>query len=135
MGRVTAFRRRGRMTPDTTEADDMDKYEYFSGIPEVGIVPRAPPVGPPPPRASRRRRGPGGSPRRPAPPLAPALQHVHEQEHGRGVFAGKVTHTYHLYPPNNWLPGETGTLPGFPPPGEWANHAVGGAHHPPSAAR
>ena len=37
----------------------MDKFEYFSGLPEVGIVPRAPHVG-------------------------PLLQHVHEQEHGRG---------------------------------------------------
>ena len=60
----------------------MDKFEYFSGLPEVGIVPRAPHVG-------------------------PLLQHVHEQEHGRGGFAGRVSHTYHLYPPNNWLPGET----------------------------
>ena len=60
----------------------MDKFEYFSGLPEVGIVPRAPHVG-------------------------PLLQHVHEQEHGRGGFAGQVSHTYHLYPPNNWLPGET----------------------------
>ena len=49
----------------------MDKFEYFSGIPEVGIVPRAPHAG-------------------------PLLQHVYEQEHGRGGFAGKVSHTYHL---------------------------------------
>ena len=28
-------------------------------------------------------------------------------------FAGKVSQTYHLYPPNNWLPGETKTLEEF----------------------
>src|SRR2546426_4267382 len=39
-------------------------------------------------------------------------RHVYEQEHGRGGFAGKVTHTYHLYPPNNWLPDETRVLDG-----------------------
>src|SRR5207245_7311919 len=44
---------------------------------EIGIVPRAPHAG-------------------------PLVRHVYEQEHGRGGFAGKVTHTYHLYPPNNW---------------------------------
>ena len=63
----------------------MEKYEYFSGTPEVGIVPRAPHAG-------------------------PFLRHVFEQEHGRGGFSGKVSHTYHLYPPNNWLPGETRAL-------------------------
>jgi len=88
----------------------MDKYEYFSGIPEVGIVPRAPHVG-------------------------PLLQHVYEQEHGRGGFAGKVTHTYHLYPPNNWLPGETGTLAGFAPLWESAMQPVGGVHHALGVAR
>ncbi len=36
----------------------MEKFEYFSGIPEVGIVPRAPHAG-------------------------PLLRHVSEQEHGR----------------------------------------------------
>ncbi|MBI4272219.1 MAG: hypothetical protein HY615_17920 [Candidatus Rokubacteria bacterium] len=37
----------------------MEKFEYFSGTPEVGIVPRAPHAG-------------------------PLLRHVYEQEHGRG---------------------------------------------------
>ena len=60
----------------------MEKFEYFSGIPEVGIVPRAPHAG-------------------------PLLRQVYEQEHGRGGFAGKVSHTYHLYPPTNWLPEES----------------------------
>ena len=63
----------------------MADIEYFSGLFESGIVPRAPHAG-------------------------PLLQHVYEQEHGRGGFAGKVSQTYHLYPPNNWLPGETKTL-------------------------
>jgi hypothetical protein len=63
------------------------KYEYFSGLPEVGIVPRAPHAG-------------------------PLLRHVYEQEHGRGGFAGKVTHSYHLYPPTNWLAEETRVLDG-----------------------
>ena len=65
----------------------MDKYEYFSGVPEVGIVPRAPHAG-------------------------PLLRHVYEQEHGRGGFAGKVSHTYHLYPPTNWLAEESRVLNG-----------------------
>ena len=69
----------------------MEKFEYFSGTPEVGIVPRAPHAG-------------------------PLLRHVFEQEHGRGGFAGKVTHTYHLYPPTNWLPGETRVLAGAEDP-------------------
>jgi len=56
----------------------LEKYEYFTGTPQVGIVPRAPHAG-------------------------PLLRHVFEQEHGRGGFAGTVTHTYHLYPPTNWL--------------------------------
>ena len=68
----------------------MEKFEYWSGTPEVGIVPRAPHAG-------------------------PLLRHVYEQEHGRGGFAGKVTHTYHLYPPNNWLPGEARVLEAFAP--------------------
>ena len=67
----------------------MEKYEYFGGMPEVGIVPRAPHAG-------------------------PLLRHVYEQEHGRGGFVGKVSHTYHLYPPTNWLPGETRTLEASP---------------------
>ena len=67
----------------------MEKYEYFSGTPQIGIVPRAPHAG-------------------------PLLRHVFEQEHGRGGFAGKVSHTYHLYPPTNWLPGESRHL------SEWA---------------
>ena len=49
----------------------MADIQYFSGLPEVGVVPRAPHAG-------------------------PLLQHVYEQEHGRGGFSGKVTHTYHL---------------------------------------
>src|SRR2546428_8307014 len=43
---------------------------------------------------------------------------VYEQEHGRGGFAGKVTHSYHLYPPTNWLPAETRVLDGH----VWAPH-------------
>lgn len=84
----------------------MDKYEYFSGLPEVGIVPRAPHAG-------------------------PLLRHVYELEHGRGGFAGKVTHTYHLYPPNNWLPGETRALEPstFAPHWFSAMRPLGGAHH------
>src|SRR5437870_5284165 len=84
----------------------MEKFEYFGGIPEIGIVPRAPHAG-------------------------PLVRHVYEQELGRGGFAGKVTHTYHLYPPNNWLPDETKTLEGA----AWAPHwdsplrDVGGTHH------
>jgi len=82
----------------------MDKYEYFSGIPEVGIVPRAPHVG-------------------------PLLRDVFEQEHGRGGFAGRVTHTYHLYPPNNWLPGETRVVDAFAPLWESPLRLLGGMHH------
>ncbi len=89
----------------------MDKHEYFSGLPEVGIVPRAPHAG-------------------------PLLQHVYEQEHGRGGFAGKVSHTYHLYPPTNWLPGETRVLDtaAFAP--LWASplRPLGGVHHALSVA-
>jgi hypothetical protein len=88
----------------------MDKFEYFSGLPEVGIVPRAPHVG-------------------------PLLQHVHEQEHGRGGFAGQVSHTYHLYPPNNWLPGETRVLDGWAPHWESPLRPVGGVHHALGVAR
>jgi homogentisate 1,2-dioxygenase len=84
----------------------VEKYEYFGGIPEAGIVPRAPHAG-------------------------PLLRHVHEQEHGRGGFAGKVTHTYHLYPPNNWLPDETRVLDGaaFAPHWESPLRPLGGIHH------
>jgi homogentisate 1,2-dioxygenase len=84
----------------------MGKFEYFSGLPEVGIVPRAPHAG-------------------------PLLRHLYEQEHGRGGFAGKVTHTYHLYPPNNWLPGETRVLEGrvFAPHWESPLGPLGGTHH------
>jgi homogentisate 1,2-dioxygenase len=84
----------------------MDKYEYFGGVLEVGIVPRAPHAG-------------------------PLLRHVYEQEHGRGGFAGRVSHTYHLYPPNNWLAGETRTLPGgaFAPGWESPLAPLGGVHH------
>src|SRR5207245_2143600 len=74
----------------------MEKFEYFGGIPEIGIVPRAPHAG-------------------------PLVRHVYEQEHGRGGFAGKVTHTYHLYPPNNWLPAETRVLDRRPWPPAWAS--------------
>jgi hypothetical protein len=44
----------------------VDKFEYLSGLPEVGIVPRAPHAG-------------------------PLLREVYEQEHGRGGFAGVYT--------------------------------------------
>jgi homogentisate 1,2-dioxygenase len=82
----------------------MDKHEYFSGLFEVGIVPRAPHAG-------------------------PLLQHVYEQEHGRGGFAGKVSHTYHLYPPTNWRPGETRTVDGWAPHWESPLRPLGGMHH------
>ena len=84
----------------------MEKFEYFSGIPEVGIVPRAPHAG-------------------------PLLRHVFEQEHGRGGFAGKVSHTYHLYPPTNWLPEESRLLDGasFAPHWESPLRPLGGIHH------
>jgi homogentisate 1,2-dioxygenase len=84
----------------------VEKYEYLSGIPEVGIVPRAPHAG-------------------------PLVRELFEQEHGRGGFAGKVSHTYHLYPPNNWLPGETRTLEGdqFAPAWESPLRPAGGRHH------
>ena len=81
----------------------MADFEYFSGTPEVGIVPRAPHAG-------------------------PLLQHVFEQEHGRGGFAGKVSHTYHLYPPTNWLPDET-RADGFAPDWESPLQPLGGVHH------
>ncbi len=86
----------------------MGTFEYFSGIPEVGIVPRAPHAG-------------------------SLLRHVYEQEHGRGGFAGKVSHTYHLYPPNNWLPGETRQLPAgaFAPDWDSPLHPLGGVHQRP----
>jgi len=82
----------------------VEKYEYFSGTPEVGIVPRAPHAG-------------------------PLLRHVFEQEHGRGGFAGKVSHTYHLYPPTNWLPGEGRHLPQWAPGWESPLRPIGGLHH------
>ncbi len=82
----------------------MDKHEYFTGLFEVGIVPRAPHAG-------------------------PLLRHLYEQEHGRGGFAGKVSHTYHLYPPTNWLPGETAVLDAFAPRWESALRPLGGIHH------
>ena len=89
----------------------MDKYEYFSGLPEVGIVPRAPHAG-------------------------PLLRHVYEQEHGRGGFAGKVSHTYHLYPPTNWLPGETRVLDrDWAPVWESPLRPLGGTHHALGVAR
>src|SRR5262247_2867257 len=84
----------------------MEKYDYFRGVPEVGIVPRAPHAG-------------------------PLLRHVYEQEHGRGGFAGKVSHTYHLYPPTNWLADETRGLDGAAWAPQWAApmRALGGVHH------
>jgi homogentisate 1,2-dioxygenase len=84
----------------------VEKFEYFSGLPEAGIVPRAPHAG-------------------------PLLRHVYEQEHGRGGFSGKVTHTYHLYPPNNWLPDETRVLDGRAWAPEWDSplRPLGGIHH------
>lgn len=82
----------------------MADIQYFSGLPEVGVVPRAPHAG-------------------------PLLQHVYEQEHGRGGFSGKVSHTYHLYPPTNWLPGETRTLEAFAPRWESPLRPLGGIHH------
>ena len=82
----------------------MADIQYFSGLPEAGIVPRAPHAG-------------------------PLLQHVYEQEHGRGGFSGKVTHTYHLYPPTNWLPGETVVLDDWAPHWESPLRPLGGVHH------
>jgi len=92
----------------------MADVEYFRGLPEVGIVPRAPHAG-------------------------PLLEHVYEQEHGRGGFSGRVSHTYHLYPPTNWLPGETRPLEAFAPGWESPLRPLGGVHHalqvvPPSDA-
>ncbi len=82
----------------------MEKYEYFTGTPEVGIVPRAPHAG-------------------------PLLRHVYEQEHGRGGFAGKVSHTYHLYPPTNWLPAESRYLADWAPAWDSPLRPIGGLHH------
>lgn len=82
----------------------MADIRYFSGLPEVGIVPRAPHAG-------------------------PLLKHVYEQEHGRGGFSGKVTHTYHLYPPTNWLPGETVVREDWAPQWESPLRPLGGMHH------
>ena len=84
----------------------MEKFEYWSGVPEVGIVPRAPHAG-------------------------PLLRHVYEQEHGRGGFSGKVSHTYHLYPPTNWLAAEHRVLDGasFAPDWESPLRPAGGTHH------
>src|SRR5512145_380459 len=87
----------------------MADIEYFGGLPEVGVVPRAPHAG-------------------------PLLQHVYEQEHGRGGFSGKVAHTYHLYPPTNWLPGETAHLDGFAPDWDSPLQPLGGVHHALSVA-
>jgi homogentisate 1,2-dioxygenase len=82
----------------------VDKYEYWTGLPEVGIVPRAPHAG-------------------------PLLRHVYEQEHGRGGFSGRVSHTYHLYPPANWLAAETRALPDWAPRWESPLRPLGGVHH------
>lgn len=88
----------------------MEKFEYFGGVPEVGIVPRAPHAG-------------------------PLLRHVYEQEHGRGGFAGAVSHTYHLYPPNNWLAAEHRVVDGFAPEWESPLVPIGGTHHALEMAR
>ena len=84
----------------------MEKFEYFSGTPEIGIVPRAPHAG-------------------------PLLRHVYEQEHGRGGFAGRVSHTYHLYPPTNWLVAEARVLAAraFAPCWDGPMRPLGGTHH------
>jgi homogentisate 1,2-dioxygenase len=82
----------------------VDKHEYFSGVLEVGLVPRAPHAG-------------------------PLIRHLFEQEHGRGGFSGKVSHTYHLYPPTNWLPGETRRLDAYAPGWESPLRPIGGLHH------
>jgi homogentisate 1,2-dioxygenase len=82
----------------------MADIQYFGGLPEVGVVPRAPHAG-------------------------PLLQHVYEQEHGRGGFSGKVSHTYHLYPPTNWLPGETRHLDAWAANWESPLRPLGGIHH------
>ncbi len=84
----------------------MDKLEYLSGTPEVGIVPRAPHAG-------------------------PLLRHLYELEHGRRGFSGPVSHTYHLYPPNNWLPEETRVLDAaaFAPRWDAPLRPLGGIHH------
>jgi len=59
------------------------------------------------------------------------LRELYEQEHGRGGFAGRVSHTYHLYPPNNWLPEESRVLDGraFAPRWESPLVPIGGTHH------
>src|ERR1043165_6253773 len=82
----------------------MADIQYFGGLPGVGIVP-------------------------PAPHAGPLLQHVYEQEHGRGGFSGKVAHTYHLYPPTNWLPGQTQPLDAWAPRWESPLRPLGGLHH------
>lgn len=84
----------------------MEKYEDLGGVPEVGIVPRAPHAG-------------------------PLLRHLYEQEHGRGGFSGRVSHTYHLYPPTNWLPDETRCLDptAFAPGWDIPLHPLGGLHY------
>src|SRR5581483_10761539 len=64
-----------------------------------------------------------------APHAGPLLGHLYELEHGRGGFAGRVSHTYHLYPPNNWLAEETRVLAGFAPRWDAPLAALGGVHH------
>ena len=56
---------------------------------------------------------------------------MYEQEHGRGGFAGKVSHTYHLYPPTNWLAAEARVLDGAAWAPDWESplRPVGGTHH------
>src|SRR5204863_7636169 len=111
--RYTAARRRrsaaagGRICGHGGSA--MADIEYFSGLPEVGIVPRAPHAG-------------------------PLLQHVYEQEHGRGGFSGKGSHTYHLSPPTNWMPDEPTTVDAWAPRWESPLRPLGGIHHAPPVA-
>ena len=57
----------------------MEKYDYFRGVPEVGIVPRAPHAG-------------------------PLLRHLYEQEHGADFFGGNDQRARELkarYDPDN----------------------------------
>jgi homogentisate 1,2-dioxygenase len=82
----------------------MGEIEYFAGLPEMGIVPHAPHAG-------------------------PLLRHLYELEHGRGGFAGRVSHTYHLYPPANWIADETRVLESWASRWESPLRPVGGLHH------
>src|SRR5438046_8648226 len=98
-----AATRAARGVQPPTRRRAAEKSDSYRGLPEVGIVPRAPHAG-------------------------PLLRHVYEQEHGRGGFSGKVAHTYHLYPPTNWLPAETRALDGFARAWESPLVPIGGTH-------